>query len=102
VKLSQAFPEGFFKINIRTKMSSFKLASEVAQLLDRDPIMARQLKEHVGENRLLEILEIKPVIEKETVKDELEEMELVAAVVETVPLAKVLEAYRVAGSFAAT
>ena len=38
------------------------LAKEVASLIDADPIMARQLKEHVKPERLLELLEIDAVL----------------------------------------
>jgi hypothetical protein len=36
--------------------ASFQLAQEVARLLDQDPIMASQVKEHIKPDRLREVL----------------------------------------------
>ena len=35
-----------------------KLAQEIAQLLDRDPIMAAQIQEHLTPQRLREVLDL--------------------------------------------
>ncbi len=37
-------------------------AQLIAQYLDNDPILARQVKEHISEERLLELFEIKPEV----------------------------------------
>lgn len=76
--------------------SPLHLASEVAALLDRDPILARQLKEHLSEERLCELLEIEPEVIQENVTVEVG-LDDLSSIVKSVPLANMLEAYRLVG-----
>lgn len=75
-------------------------AAEVSELLKRDPIMARQIKEYfTDEQELLDLLELTgtvvPLINHDGEDaDETLNADAVARCVHNVPLHKVLEAYR--------
>lgn len=43
-----------------TAENPMALAQQIAQLLDSDPIAASQVREHLSEERLIELLEINP------------------------------------------
>lgn len=73
------------------------LAREIARILDNDPIMARQIREYLSEERLLEILEIEAeIIEKQAPFGSFQRVERITAVTdlpESFSLAEVLAAY---------
>ena len=79
--------------------STLKLAREVAQLIDRDTIMAAQLKNELGADRLYEILNLERP-EKPEDKDEKPEESYednLDAVVANYDISDVLAAFRKAG-----
>jgi len=81
--------------------SAIKLASEVAQLLERDLVLAAQIKNHIPYPRLREILGLEqeschhstPPFEGPSSETE----EALAPIIERFPLETVLAAYRKAG-----
>lgn len=59
-------------------MHVIEMAKHIADILDGDPVMARQVKEHISPARLLEILEIEaPEPEVEQVEAEIENDDLI-------------------------
>ena len=70
-----------------------KLAQEIATLIDRDPVMASQIKEHISSERLREVLEL-PAADF----NEMETENLIDAVIETkIPLSRIVAAYNKRG-----
>lgn len=89
----------------RTNMP-LKLASEVAALIQSDPVMSRQIKEHVSPTRLAELLEIDPIVivgdepapeASRSLTDVLESYEngeVLEYITQAYTLAEILEAFR--------
>lgn len=79
--------------------STIKLASEVAAMLDRDPILCDQVVEALGTARLIElfpklVVEIYRDMEREPVEEFNEALDII---VKPGTKAFVLEAFRIAG-----
>jgi hypothetical protein len=71
----------------RTTMN--KLAQEIATLINRDPVMASQIKEHISPERLREVLELPA-----TDFDETEADKFICALIENkIPLSRIVAAY---------
>lgn len=71
--------------------STLKLATEVAALLDSDPILAAQVKKELGASRFLELFQTSA----QTELPEGEAGELIQALLEKkVPLSEVIKLYR--------
>jgi hypothetical protein len=66
------------------------LASEIAHVLRNDPIMARQIKEHIKPAELVELLELSNTKEIECINED----ETRQAVIETTNRAQVLRFHR--------
>jgi hypothetical protein len=69
------------------------LARSVASLLRNDAIMARQIREHIKDEELIGLLEIKARLEQVDLDDE-EEETLLAYIVKNFSRADVLDAYK--------
>lgn len=78
--------------------SVIQLSSEIAQLLDSDPVLAKSVIGVLGAKRAIELFELYPlnaVIEQEAVS--MGEDQVIQRCVADVPLSLVLAAYRRAG-----
>ena len=81
--------------------SVLKLSSEIAQILDNDPVLAKSVIEVLGVRRAFELFELlEPGVEKENVDKiglDMERQEIIAYCVGEIPLSELLTAYRRAG-----